>query len=309
MKDAYRAAATATPNFGSVTQSSNVSGSNVTLDTATAAFDGQDVAVIVRQGDSINIGLSTETDFVLGDSGTQSSPIRAGYSHRQRTVGNIVGDDLTLAVVGTDWKTDNYGDYAAFGYWLKIEDFESTSPTAQIGAFVDGPEFRGNPIVPLSGTATYRGRSQGAYLSVAGTNQEIPAGSVEGGDFFGDATLRADFDTSMIGGTIDNVEGYSSAVDPQGQLLYLNYYGTSDFVLTLGNTPIGNGQFTGATSIYSPSERVTSQDGKWGGQLSNQPVSTTDSDPRAVGGTFGGGFTLEDNTEAVYIGVFGAFKQ
>ncbi len=297
------------PNFGGVNQSSNVDGTNVTTDTTRTVFNGQDVEVIVTHEGSISTTLSTETDFVLSNTGTAPSPIRPGYSHQQRTVGNIVGDDITIAVVETDWDPGNPTDYATFGYWLKVKDYSTPSPRPQIGAFLDGPEFRGSPIVPASGSASYRGRSQGFYVGVAGSNTLIPTGSLATGEFFADATLVANFGTSMIGGTIDNIETVESAVSPQGQVLYLNQPGTADYLLTLGNTPIGNGKFVGTTNLSSLSRSVTSSDGKWGGQSSNRPMSATEGDPRLVGGTFGGGFTEADGSQATYIGVFGATKQ
>ena len=307
--ESIRTASVATPNFGSITQSSNVDGTNVTTDTAHTTFDGQSLVVRIDHANSTSTTLNTATDVILSDTGAFPSSLRTGYLHQQRGVGQLANDDLTFALVGTDWDQANPTDYAAFGYWLRVEDVSTSSPEAQIGAFVDASEFRGTPNVPVSGSATYRGGAQGAYAAVVGSAQGIPAGSLAAGEFYADATLRANFDASTISGVIDNIETVESAIDPQGQLLYAGVSDSTDYVLTLAETPIGNGQFVGSTRLHNPSLPIVSQDGKWGGQFSNLPVSATDPDPRGVGGTFGGGFTAGDGSAATYIGVFGAFDK
>ncbi len=309
--NAVRTAAKAIPNFGSVTQSSNVSSTNVTFDTARASFDGTNGRVTITHQDSSTTTLDTTVDSVIHDSTEFPSLIRSGYRHRQVAIKKAGSDDI-YAVLGADWKSGDPTDYVGYGFWLKADNFRTPSMRIhEAGTFLDGPELRGNPIVPVSGSAIYRGKSQGYYIAEVGSNQEIPQGSRAWGEFEADATLQADFDAGTIGGFINNVTVIEDAASPgpERQMLYMNNSYSVDYVLTLEATPIGTGQFVGDTSMSSPSRQVASSSGKWGGQLSNRPVSVTDGDPRLVGGTFGGGFTEADGSRLDYIGAFGAAKQ
>ena len=75
-RNAVRDSANAIPNFGSVTQSSNVNSTNVTFDTARASFDGTNGQVTITHQDSSTTTLDTTVDSIIRDSTELPSPIR-----------------------------------------------------------------------------------------------------------------------------------------------------------------------------------------------------------------------------------------
>lgn len=315
IRQASESVASATPNFGSVTQSSNRNNVNVTTDVAQTTFDGENLAVQITHGASNSTAFDSATNVVIDDTAATDSPVRANYRRRQYTIGSLSGDTGTLARIGVDWNQGNAAtDYLAFGHWLRVNDIDS-SPTAQVGVFIDGPELRETPTVPTAGTATYQGTAQGLHTVLYGNGFSPPAGHVGYGAFTADATLRANFETGMINGTVSNFFVNESQVNPQtGELRERSssYQGhRPPFVLTLADTRIGNGAFTGdaTLSTTSTSFSVTSSDGAWGGRFSSRPTSATEAAPRLVGGTFAGHGVLNDGTRSEWVGTFGATKQ
>ena len=316
IRRASESVASATPNFGSVTQSSNRNNANVTTDVAQTTFDGENLTVRITHDASDSTTFDSSTNVVLDDAGATDSPVRTGYRRRQYTIGSLSGGTGKLALVGVDWNQGNAAtDYLAFGYWLRVNNIDG-SPTAQIGAFIDGPELREMPTVPTAGTATYQGTAQGLHTVLYGNGFSPPVGYVGWGAFTADATLRANFETGMINGTIRNFFVNESQVNPQtGELRERSssYRGhRPPFVLTLADTRIGNGTFTGDATLSTTGTvgfSVTSSDGGWGGRFSSRPTSATDAAPRLVGGTFAGHGVLNDGTRSEWVGTFGATRQ
>ena len=293
--DAAQVASQAQPAFGSVTQSSNVDGTRVTTDRARVTFDGS----------TAEAEIGTHQLTVLQAHPVIPSPVRSGYEHQQAVAGSRQGDSAKLAVLGLDWNPNDATDYIGFGYWLGVDGVFDDAPRAEIGAFIDGPELRGTPVVPVIGSATYRGKAQGFYGAVYGSGASVPSGTLALGEFTADASLTADFEQATIGGRIYSVDLVEAGITPTGQ----TYTDTDEsaYELILGTTSIGNGMFTGTTQLRNSELPITSSSGRWGGRFSNQADS--DGEPRLVGGTFGASATLSGGTTGEVIGVFGATKQ
>ncbi len=296
--DAANDAREALPAFGSVTQSSNVdSVTGRTRDRVTVRFDGSEVLA----------EIGAHRLAALGSDEVIPSPVRTGYEHQQVVAVSLQGDVARFAVIGVDWDPDDPTDYIGFGYWLGVDGLFDADPQAEVGAFIDGPELRTAPVVPIMGSATYSGRAQGFYGALLGAERSVPAGTIALGEFTADATLNADFDQATIGGMIDNVRTVETGVNPlTGATLYSNRREATAYELVLQPTPIGNGMFTGGTELTNPDLTITASSGKWGGRFSSS--SASDGNPRSVVGTFGAQAETAGGTRAQLIGVFEADK-
>ena len=86
--------------------------------------------------------------------------------------------------------------YAVYGWWL-----HETADGATVSAFTG---YRGEEaasgVDTLQGSATYKGGAAGKYAVSAGAHNDS-------GHFTADAELKANFDTDMISGTINNFMG------------------------------------------------------------------------------------------------------
>ncbi len=190
---------------------------------------------------------------------------------------------------------------------MGVDGVFDADPQAEIGAFIDGPELRGAPVVPTMGSATYRGRAQGFYGALLGAERTVPAGTIALGEFTADATLTADFDQATIGGMIDNVHTVETGVNPlTGATRYSDRKEATAYELTLRATDMGDGTFKGTTELTNPDLTITSSSGRWGGRFSAASDATA---PRAVAGTFGAQAETAGGTRSQFIGVFDADKE
>lgn len=314
MREAVESLADSIPNSGRVTQSTNVNDNDVTGDTASTTFDGEKIAVRIAHEKSGSTVFDSATNVALNDPAATDSPDRDNYRSERHTIGSLSGSNGRLAVVRVDWNPENAAtDYLAFGYWLGVSNI-GNSPTVQAGVFIDGPELREMPTVPTSGTATYEGTAQGLHTIRYSTNR------IGYGPFTANATLRANFGTGMINGTIDNIQIFENRVNPQtGEVEerrdYTGHRGP--FIVNLGDAPISDGTFTGDVTL-SPARtgfslQTSTSGGEWGGRFSTRLASNTDSDPRLVGGTFAAHGIVSTTGFVGYrtqwVGAFGATKQ
>ena len=300
--EAAAGAADAGPGFGSVTQSSNVGSDGVTTDRARATF-------------SLASGLGLT---ISRDSGSTLSLNSASHRFNYDTDPNDAVDDFhlfsssatefTLARVVTAWTEGDDSDYLAFGYWLHgsgdLENDDVDVRTAEIGAFVDGPELRGTPTLPVSGTATYDGFASGLYSAEAGTDiTDVPEGTYEIGEFFGDMELTADFGDETISGSVDNIVLlYYLGVEPD-ETVYEGSNESTDYELYLGSASIdSNGQFTGSdVTLRHPFLDFQPATGSWGGRFSTLDVNDNGI-PDVVGGTAGGTASTSGGSTITFVG-------
>ena len=308
-----RNAATASPTFGSVTQSSNQDEFDVSTDTASTTFSAGPprltVAIARQDGGTLVLDTAehTETSENL-DGATEFAPDR---SSAWATLIDINASELSAARVQIFWSPSDYSDYLAGGYWFRAtgfgEDaeiydvFTGDAGAAEIGAFVDGTELRGTPELPITGTAAYDGFAGGLYAAQAGLDAEIEAGTIEVGEFEGDITLTANFDTQDISGTVDNIYLDYTQFTPGGESA--SGESLTDYELELGAAPFGSdGTFTGSdVTLINPS-LTTNTNGSWGGRFST--VDDSAGNPRVVAGTFGGAAHTSGETNVTFVGAF-----
>ena len=308
-----QAAATATPTFGSVTQSSNQDEFGVSTDTASTTFSpGRLTLAIARQdGGTFLLDTAEHTEISENlDGATEFAPDRAAS---RATLIDINASELNSATVLILWSPSDDSEYLAGGYWFRAtgdlfaedigiyEVFTGDAGTAEIGAFVDGTELRGTPELPITGTAAYDGIVGGLYAAQAGIDAQIEAGAIEMGEFDGDIALTANFDTQDISGTVDNIYLRYIQVAPDGESV--SGESQTDYVMELGAAPFGSdGTFTGSDVTITHPSFTTDTDGSWGGRFSTTDDSA--GNPRVVAGTFGGAANTLGSTEITFVGAF-----
>ena len=308
-----QAAATATPTFGSVTQSSNQDEFGVSTDTASTTFSSGRLTLAIARQDGGTFLLDTAEHTEISenlDGATEFAPDRAAS---RATLIDINASELGVARVLVLWSPSDDSEYLAGGYWFRAtgdlfgedigiyEVFTGDAGTAEIGAFVDGTELRGTPDLPLTGTAAYDGYVGGLYAAQAGNDVQIEAGTIEMGEFDGDIALTANFDTQDISGTVDNIYVIYTQFAPDGE----SESGESqtDYVMELGAAPFGSdGTFTGSDVTITHPELSVNTEGSWGGRFST--VDDSAGNPRAVAGTFGGAAHTSGETNATFVGAF-----
>ena len=310
-------AATSLPYFGSVTQSTNRDANGVTTDRAGAAFEGAGLTVTITHADSSTLTIDT-ADAVDSDSSRDTLTNIPGASRTWRTWStlNVSGRSRTLTGLGVTSANGDPSDWLAGGYWLHIagENLLASAPTvtsADIGAFVDGPELRSPPSnLPGTGTASYEGLASGAFYSRGGTTSPWRNAT---GDFDAIATLTADFGDNTIRGCVGckgdvQVTGVSQD-SATGE--WSDITDTDDVQIRLGAAQIdSNGTFrVQDVTTFRPGDgpTTTEETGSWGGRFSSIPVAT--GEPRLAAGTFGSTRTLSDGGERSYVGMFVAGKQ
>ena len=312
--DAAQGAASNDPAFGSVTQSSNQDANGVTSDHASATFTddgGPKLVVTVTRADGSMLSLDSATDVF------ENEPFEEALDSPENGTSYAVGPlyrhtetEFTVAVVSVDWDSSDATDYLAGGYWLNatLDSASDEVVSAEIGAFVDGPEIRGTPDLPVTGTATYNGigLAGGVYAAEYGADladADIPEGSDEIGAFVGDIELTADFGARNISGAVDNISLSFVTVAPSGEVLEEVDEEAVDYVLQLGMAPFGSGgTFTGTDVELTHPGLAFDTDGSWGGKFSTEDDS--DGNPRLVAGTLGGNATSSGGTSAVFVGAF-----
>ena len=299
---AAQRAAESVPRFGSVTQSTNRDGSGTTTDRAHTTFSSGPrlVVDITRQGEN---PLSLDTDLYTVDYDVDTSQV-TGREFAQAVVLKHSSSALTLGLVATDWDSTDTTDYLAGGYWLHVTGdniYEGDVTGAEMGAFVDGPEIRGTPNLPLSGTATYNGLAAGLYASRYGTDAAVPQGTHELGEFSGDLSLIADFGTQNIAGTVDNINLAYVSVTPDGAAEVGE--GSTAYRLNLGAASFGSTEtFTGSDITLTHPQLSIRSSGSWGGRFSTTDDSA--GNPRLVAGTLGGTGTTPGGSTASFVGAF-----
>ena len=301
-------AATSLPRFGSVTQSTSHNVAGISTDAASTRFDGRNLILTVARQDASRLVLSTGRHAVE-TSDRVASPV-PGHVIQSAYLFDYSDTSATVALTAVSWDSDDSAEYLAGGYWLHVEgSIDPPSLTsAEIGAFVDGPELSSAPSsMPVSGTASYAGPTQGVYGAIHGTDTGDTPGSVELGEFASIITLTADFEDRTIGGCV----GCASPIiiagvfedAASGQII--EFYDDSGGVrVLLGATPFeSNGTFRSrSVRLESDHFTVTRSQGAWGGRFSS--IANADGNPRLVAGTLGGEGETAGGSELAYVGAY-----
>ncbi len=280
-----RTAARAIPNSGSVTQSSNVDGSNVTLDevSATATYTNGVLNVEVTNGRSGGWGtISSSSNINLTGTRTDED-----NDFRQQTLGRRDDSGDVIVDVFTNRLNNADTNYLVGGTWLYLPSEEESE--LEIGAFLDSP-VADTPVAYLrtQATANYEGDATGVFVGNDGGNSLL-------GEFVGQVELTAAFggNPTVRGRIFDMAE----IDDTRSEFTSLDLPD-----LTLGEADIrdeSGGFFTGDTSLTDASNRAYT--GRWGGQFYGDEA-------QHVGGTFGSS-TSNENYDLSFVGVFAGSKE
>ena len=298
-------AATATPAFGSVTQSSNVNVSGVSTDAAQVTVTSNRITLRMRRRDGSGFTLNTVDHLVDGEQGV--SPV-TGRSWSGGILLDYDANSLTVMRGAIDYSSTDITDWMAGGYWLHVRGNLNTGSVTgvEVGAFVDGPEISGPASIPVSGTASYNGIASGIYAGQYGTDVAGgQPGTIELGEYSGSFHAVADFSRGTISGSVRNIVVDDIATEPDGSVY--SGYGAVPTRLELGATAIrSGGTFTGTNvRLVDPRYSIASNEGSWGGRFST--IDDITGDTRAVAGTHGCSATTTGGTAVRFIGAqFGA---
>ena len=289
-----------------------------------STFDGTDVMLTVTRQDQSTLTLDSSQHLVTEHDTTQTD--RAG---RPRVHSRIVSQDsnsITTAVVGVSWGNSDFSDYTAGGWWIhiegepkanpvpsnRVEDAFETITAVEVGAFMDGPEFMGTPVLPQLGTATYNGETRGLFVSLitapdAMVISNLPFAVRQYGEFVGDATFTADFSDMTIVGVVDSISLSGDIVNAADNTFVTSFAAPSTYRADFHELSIRpDGTFSGAgVTVSNPNRDIASSEGSWSGKFSTLTDSNDVS--RLVGGTAGGSFRTANDSEAVFIGSFYGF--
>ena len=226
-----------------------------------------------------------------------SATLWAEYWGRRR--GFAIRDKLSEKVVQA--AHESWGEWLTGGHWMLIDE---EMDVVESGAFVDGPELIGTPILPAVGRATYEGLSAGGYAIKYGTDySSVQQGSHAIGQYKGELQLTADFAARQINGRVHSIY-VSGILTRQGGASTPIVNNSIPYELNLGATGFGGQGFTGSTRVTSTDAQiiVSRSSGSWGGKFSTKPDS--EGNPRLVAGTHGETLVTGGGTEAEFIGAF-----
>ena len=215
---------------------------------------------------------------------------------------------------------DNEAVYISTGFWIDYPGYviiDTTNVTfiERVGTFVHADEvLEGIDVTDLTGTATYSGIAFGSFHG-EDIVERVQSPRVASGSFTASATLEANFDTSMIGGTISDIELSGNQFDrglgihlgdvvaPDGLEFHLHGNGSPETAIDpkTGRTAL----LIGGVGV-STGEETTSAVGSWGARFSDQLY---DDKPRLVAGSFGAKYTQSGTRDWAYIGSFFAGQE
>ena len=288
------------PIFGGVAQTFTSGLSDVTG--VETSFNGRRFALQINRQNGSSTTLDTDRDhdvkYPPSENLVTNRNAAEGYVYR------LNERELTAAGVTVEWSNTDFADYLSFGYWLHVDIGEQD---AEIGAFIDGPEFTDPIQVPVTGTATYNGRAVGAHLTKYGTDRSpaVPSDTFEEGEFTGRATLTADFEASQISGRIDEIVLRNAlTVAPDRRTAFESDLTRTAYEIILDAAPISQtGTFSGqSVTPTDPQLQITSSDGDWAGRFST--IDDGAGNPRSVAGTVRAHVTYAGGTESVFVGAF-----
>ena len=307
--DKYEQLAANSPNFGSITQSSNGNNGISTDKVETDLAAGKLTVTVKDENNDVSLKLDSRTDLYENINNTawmDDEELPVGWSGDAWILAKQDGEDLVVSFAYVAWDDNDVTNYLAGGYWFKSNEDGVT----EVGTFGDaGPgsifsyydDQNSSWERPTSGTATYLGSAEGAYVGPDG----------DGGVWWSRLMLTADFPDSSIDGCVGCVEADPDRYD-SGVYIYSNIEDLkadrwdkpdTDIYIVLKRASIeDDGSFEGELNVQ---ELITNNEldsnGKWGGLFSEN--SDAASSPEAVAGTLGGN-TDTGTGEYGFVGVF-----
>ena len=302
--DALALAARSTPNFGSVTQSSNRDPFRTTTDRVTTSFDGSTLIV--------NVDRADRPDLRFGAAGRSAGWPRRPIVERDDTV--------TVAILDVEPANATALDYLAFGTWIHVTGNVDNRIIlrSEVGSFVDVPDHVVAVTTWSNGGATYTGSATGVYAVRYGTDDEdIPEGSYEYGSYAGEAKLTARF-TTGVGGSIEGCFGCGTPVTIDGVFFDADTreemdvdLRSSDYAMYFSRVGFDEtGKFTGNfMAVQTPNFSVGSETlfqniGTWGGAFYGESDFLGGAFPGRVVGTFGAEAETPGGTRGGFLGSF-----
>ena len=300
-------AATNTPNFGSVTQSSNSDPDGMTTDTASTSFDDGDVTLTITRSDGTTLEIGSANRQVS----VKLKPLFADDTFQGEGLvrESEDGNEILIAAVYVNWDEDDDTDYLAGGYWTRVDidpADDKTFTSVDMGAFVDGPELgNGDRTYRTTGTASYKGQSTGLYTYDNKSNQFI-------GEYTSSAELVADFDDKTISGCL-GCDGRVTIVTADKDGTFYNWNLPIRVFLDAASFDM-TGNFTGNVSRVVRFDRpgLIEANGSWGGRFSNEFTEDNDDtpgDPRLAAGTVGADWTEAVGARGTLLGAWFATLQ
>ncbi len=216
---------------------------------------------------------------------------------------------LAYAIVG--WDEDDPSDYLSGGWWMlypghpeQFDLFESESGIF----FIDGPELDINhpPDMPITGTASYAGRTSGIYQYVDANGEHSLT------EFVSQAQFTADF----AHGTLTGCVGCNSEIMVQNfhyEALMQNVDASradpTGYRLRFRPSPYNpDGTFVAQDiSVEHVVREVTSSQGYYGGQFSNIP--NDQGNPRLVTGIYRADFKESGGARGRFFGLWNTFGE
>ena len=268
---------------------------------------GGELTLVVRDGNGdVSLELNSRADLEENLNGTEwmdddADDFPSNWSGNGWVLSKRDGDDTVVALAYTAWEDTDVTNYLAGGYWVR---FNENDKVAELGTFGDAGPGSGFSYYdgqdsswekPITGTATYLGSAEGAYVESNG----------DGGVWWSRLLLSADFATNSISGCVGCPEADPGRSD-RGIYTYTTIedlkadrWTEEDLYIALRSGSIGNdGSFEGTLKVLelSTDNELPSQ-GKWGGLFSENSRASTH--PSQAVGTLGG--TAEGSG---FIGVF-----
>ncbi len=299
---ATKAAAVAEPIYGSVVQIAGESPTSSAEVTRSATGE-----YLIKLPSTISTGISinsSEDLYYTGATGRilNNKIINSSALYKEN------GEEATL-VGFYEGDFDSLGNWVAGGYWLHGANLSSEQPSFEAGAFIDGPEISGDPVLPTGGSANYSGSSAGLYSAIIGSESAtVQAGTKVLGEYGGTFESTANFRSG--GGTLS---GVVTVTDSEEYIIYnnsidINRNGLVGIKLSWDNvTFTSNGQATGDVTVSLPASfsqlTLIENSGKTGNRFSKETVSDSNLNPRLLVGTHGAHVRSDGGTEAAMIGV------
>ena len=301
------AAATSTPKFGSVTQTSNSDPNGTTTDSASTEFGDGSVTLTITRSDGTTLKIGSADRQVS----VNLQPLLTGYTFQGEGLVNESedGNEILIAAVYVNWDEDDDTDYLAGGYWTRVDidpADDKTFTSVDMGAFVDGPELgNGDRTYRTEGTATYKGQSAGLYTYDNTSNQFI-------GEYTSSAELTADFDDKTISGCL-GCDGRVTIVAADKDGKFYNWNLPIQVFLDAATFDMTD-DFTGDVSRVVRFDRsgLIEANGNWGGRFSNKFTDgegDTPGDPRLAAGTVGADWTEASGARGTLLGAWFATLQ
>ncbi|MCY4641412.1 MAG: hypothetical protein OXC41_01725 [Gammaproteobacteria bacterium] len=230
---------------------------------------------------------------------------------------DIDANHITVAGTAMGWSNSDFTDYLAGGYWMHVDLAAPAMADdlygAEIGAFIDGPDYEDRTRLPATGTATYTGIASGAYIATYGSDLPIPGvgdpvpGAVETGNYGGNLILQADFAEGTVSGWIENVLVDGFVLTPEGAFHDANPM-PGHRIRLAADRIAATGRISGSTvELHNSDLNIIAASGSWASRFST--VDDGEGMPRAIAGTHAGRFETAGGTETIFVGMHHAASE